>query len=176
MREPWTNVTDDQDFVEHLLNVYFTWQHSFFQSFPEALFRADMAAGRTKYCSSLLVNAICASACFLSPRAKAGEDRGDGHTIMASFSDESVRLLNQIVMPSITTTAALYLMSYVEGTRGRLSRLWELSGRSVLMAFDINLHLRQNGRRCAESESDQELENENKTRSHAFWGCFHVDQ
>lgn len=46
--EPWTTVTQDRELVEHLLRLYFTWQHAFFQNFPEDLFRRDMASGRTK--------------------------------------------------------------------------------------------------------------------------------
>lgn len=47
-QQPWTTVTKDHGLVNHLLKLYFTWQHAFFQNFPESLFRKDMAAGRTK--------------------------------------------------------------------------------------------------------------------------------
>ncbi|EOD48011.1 putative c6 transcription factor protein [Neofusicoccum parvum UCRNP2] len=40
----WTSVTNDHDWIEHLLSLYFSWQHQFFQNFPEQLFRADMAS------------------------------------------------------------------------------------------------------------------------------------
>ncbi|TKA73117.1 hypothetical protein B0A49_03413 [Cryomyces minteri] len=47
--QPWTTVTDDEDFIEHLLGLYFAWQHCFFQSFPEKLFRDDMVKGGEAY-------------------------------------------------------------------------------------------------------------------------------
>lgn len=113
---PWTTVTQDTELIEHLLTLYFSWQHSFFQSFPEKLFRADMAAGRTKYCSSILVNAICAAGCFLSSRSEPWQDRGDGKTLMDGFLGEAERLLRQATESTITTVAALGLTSYVTGT------------------------------------------------------------
>ncbi|KAI9729058.1 MAG: hypothetical protein M1828_000143 [Chrysothrix sp. TS-e1954] len=173
---PWTTVTNDQDLIGHLLNLYFSWQHSFFQSFPEKLFRSDMAAGRTKFCSSILVNAICAAGCFLSAREQVRQDGPAGKDLMMSFYDQCTKLLAETDVSTITTTAALYLMSYVEGTRGRLSGLWTFSGRSTLMAVDINLHLQRNPKPTSSPEEEEDRKNEEKTRLHAFWGCFHVDQ
>lgn len=113
---PWTTVTQDTELIEHLLTLYFSWQHSFFQSFPERLFRSDMAAGRTKYCSSTLVNAICAAGCFLSSRSETWQDKGDGKTLMHTFLEETERLLAQVTESTITTVASMGLASYVAGT------------------------------------------------------------
>lgn len=165
----WTTVTPDDELRHHLVNLYFTWQHSFFQSFPENLFRADMAAGRSKYCSPMLVNAICAAGCFFS-------DRPGTDGLVGKFHDEAVRLYKENNKPTITTTATLYLISYVEGTRGQLSALWMSSGASSLMAVDLNLQLRRLVKPSANREQEQEQKNEATARAHAFWGCFHVDQ
>ena len=169
MNRPWTNVTQDQELVQHLLDLYFTWQHSFFQSFPEDLLRSDMAAGRTKYCSSMLVNAICAAGCLLSSRD--GTDR-----VVDLFYNEALQLLREDDARSVTTVATLYLVSYVEGTKGKLSRLWLSSGHSALLAMDLNLHLKRQPRPNQNIEEVQGLLSESKARSHSFWGCFHVDQ
>lgn len=174
--QPWTTVTKSREIVEYLLAMYFTWQHSFFQSFPEKLFRADMEAGRTKYCSSMLVNAICASGCFLCDSehlAKLGLESLD---ISARFYDAAVAQLDSNKSSTVPTTAALYLISYYEGTRGRLSNLWMFSGRSALMAIDINLHLSRSQKQSDDPAERQERENERQARCHAFWGAFHVDQ
>jgi len=178
MNHPWTNVTQDGELINHLLTLYFTWQHCFFQNFPERLFREDMEAGRTKFCSSILVNAICAAGCFLSDRDIARRQLEDGDTLMDRFYKEAVHELEQVTHQStLTTTSALYLMSYVEGTRGRLSSLWMFAGRSVLMAVDLELHLRPVKQKKQEShEEEQEYQKEAEARTHAFWGCFHVDQ
>lgn len=175
LEEPWTTVTKDSSLIEHLLSMYFTWQHSFFQSFPEDLFRSDMKAGRTKYCSQMLVNAICAAGCLLSNREQVRGKRGDGQSLMDLFFNEGIRCLNRNDRSTLTNTAALGLLSYVDGTRGNLSNLWMLGGRGVLMAVDLSLHLRKYPR-SAEHEPNEEFEKEQKARVHAFWGCFHNDQ
>ncbi|OCK74707.1 hypothetical protein K432DRAFT_409640 [Lepidopterella palustris CBS 459.81] len=174
MNQPWTSVTDDFEFIEHLLSLYFSWQHSFFQNFPEKLFREDMVTGRTKYCSRVLVNALCAAGCLLSRRPEARRDPNDPKTAGLDFFDEAVALLNETQTPSIPTTAALYLLCHVEGNRGQLSSLWMYAGRSSRMALDINLHLRSD-----KLPTDRLLDNERReetARVHAFWGCFIADQ
>jgi len=175
-RPQWTTVTDDAEFIEHLLSLYFSWQHTFFQSFPEKLFRADMAAGRTQYCSRCLVNAICAAGCLLSNRPEARRDPNDPRTAGLDFYDEAVRLLSEAEhrVSSIPTAAALYLICHVEGNRGRLSALWNYSGQSARMALDINLHLRSDKTPTDRMTGDASAME--SARCHAFWGCFHADQ
>jgi len=173
----WTTVTSDHDLVNHLLAQYFTWQHAFFQSFPEKLFRADFEAGRTKYCSSMLVNAICAAGCFLSDRVETRLKYQDDSSLICRFFDEAIRLIDERTHSSITTTATLYLVSYVEGTRGSLSSMWTFSGRSALMAIDLGLHRDVHKEPAQDTDEEKDTaHNEEKARVHAFWGCFHVDQ
>lgn len=164
----WTNVTSDRDVISHSLALYFSWQHCFFQSFPQRLFLQDMAEGRTKYCSRLLVNAICASGCLLAPWPNMPEGAQRPLDLSKAFFEESMRELALVEIPSIPTVAALYNMSHVEGNSGRMHRAWDFCGRSVRMALDLNLHLR---------DDRQTTTGEEKTgRNHAFWGCFIADQ
>ncbi|KAK3080667.1 hypothetical protein LTS18_014268 [Coniosporium uncinatum] len=172
--QPWTDVTNDMDFIDHLLSLYFIWQHCFFQSLPEHLFRRDYQTFKTKYCSRLLVNALCAAGCQLSDRPEARRDPRDPRTAGMNFFDEAVRLLNEDPVSTIPTTAALYLLCHIEGQRGRLSALWDYSGRCGRMALDLNLHLR-NDRKSGESISDDAYIAES-ARCHVFWGIFMADQ
>ena len=167
---PWTQVTDDQEFIEHLLSLYFSWQHSFFQSFPEKLFREDMAAGRTKYCSTILVNAICAAGCLLSSRPEARRDPNNSMTAGLDFFEEAVKQVNETSTSTMPTTAALYLLCHVDGHRGKLSSLWMYSGRSSRMALDMNLHLRSDKSPHEKVSADAHLHE--RARLHAFWGSF----
>jgi hypothetical protein len=170
----WTNVTDDKEFIDHLLNIYFMWQHAFFQNFPEELFLQDYATGKTKFCSRVLVNAICAAGCLLSDRPEARGDAKDPTTAGAGFYDEGIKLLNQASHSSIPTTAGVFLLSHVEGYRGRLGAMWGLVGRSARMALDLNLHLRSD--RTPLDQLTPEAQKEESARIHAFWGCFISDQ
>lgn len=63
--KPWTNVTDDDHFVSHLVSLYFTWEHAACHIIDRELFLEDMKSGRldSQCCSPLLVNALLATAC-----------------------------------------------------------------------------------------------------------------
>jgi len=172
--QSWTDVTNDMEFIDHLLSLYFTWQHYCFQSFPEHLFRRDYQSFQTKYCSRLLVNALCAAGCQLSDRSEARRDPQDPRTAGMDFLDEAVRLLNEGPVPNIPTVAALYLLCHFESQRGRLSALWDYSGRCGRMVLDLNLHLR-NDRNSGDSISDDARIVES-ARCHVFWGTFIADQ
>jgi transcription factor-like protein/Zn(2)-Cys(6) binuclear cluster domain-containing protein len=170
----WTNVTEDRELIEHLLDVYFMWQHSFFQNFPEFLFRHDYEAGKTKYCSRVLVNAICAAGCLLSDRLEARGDPYDPTTAGAGFFEEGMMLLNRADKSSIPSTAGVFILSHVEGYRARLGAMWGLVGRSARMALDLNLHLRND--KVAFDDMPPSMQIEENGRIHAFWGCFVSDQ
>jgi hypothetical protein len=59
----WTTITDDDELCNRLLQIYFLTVHTWYPAFQKDYFLEDMAAGRKQYCSSLLVNAVLASAC-----------------------------------------------------------------------------------------------------------------
>lgn len=170
----WTQVTEDREFIDHLLDVYFMWQHAFFQNFPEELFRQDYQSGNSKYCSRVLLNAICAAGCLLSDRPEARGDQNDPTTAGAGFFEEGMRLLNHSDRSSIPTIAGVFILSHVEGYRARLGAMWGLVGRSARMAIDLGLHLR-NEKSTIEKMNGEELKYE-RCRIHAFWGCFVSDQ
>ena len=64
--KPWTKITDDDDFVSHLISLWFTWYHPYFNWIDRDMFIRDMQYGNAqtaKYCSPFLVNIILAGAC-----------------------------------------------------------------------------------------------------------------
>lgn len=62
---PWTSVTDDDEFVSHLISLWFTWYHPFLNWIDRDLFIRDMKSGQlhSQFCSPFLVNIILAEAC-----------------------------------------------------------------------------------------------------------------
>jgi hypothetical protein len=63
---PWTKISDDDDFVSHLVSLWFTWFHPYFNYMDRDRFIKDMQSGdpeNSLYCSPFLVNAILADAC-----------------------------------------------------------------------------------------------------------------
>lgn len=59
----WTNVITDDGLFRRLITVYLSHQHATFFWFNKELFLEDLAARRTQFCSSLLVNAVLAATC-----------------------------------------------------------------------------------------------------------------
>jgi hypothetical protein len=66
---PWTDVTDDDDLVSHLISLWFTWHHPWHNWLDSKLFLQAMQSGKreAEFCSPLLVNAILADACVGDP-------------------------------------------------------------------------------------------------------------
>ena len=67
--QPWTRVTRDDAFVSHLISVFLMNLNPYWRHVEEDLFLRDMRSppGPKRYCSSLLVNAICALSCVRVP-------------------------------------------------------------------------------------------------------------
>lgn len=62
----WTSVTSDEAVLHHLLQLYFAWIHPTHNLFNEGHFVDSYKRRLTDYCSSVLVNAVCAMACHLA--------------------------------------------------------------------------------------------------------------
>lgn len=69
--KPWTNVTDDDDLVSHLISIWCTWSYPWFHWINRDLFIRDMQAGdlETEFCSPFLVNAILAETSVCKPHS-----------------------------------------------------------------------------------------------------------
>ncbi|KAK5949259.1 hypothetical protein OHC33_009800 [Knufia fluminis] len=64
---PWTTVTDDDDFVSHLMSLWFTWAHNWWHWVDRVLFLEAMQSQDldNPLCAPYLVNMILADACLL---------------------------------------------------------------------------------------------------------------
>lgn len=76
----WTVVSKDDELLRKMLKSYFFQQYPMFPFFHKGLFIHDMAKGGSRFCSSLLVNAVLAAACVgqlaaKPPRNTTNEDR-----------------------------------------------------------------------------------------------------
>lgn len=59
----WSSVSISDELARALLSAYFYYEYPFNCFFHKDSFLKDLAKGRKRYCSSLLLNAIFASAC-----------------------------------------------------------------------------------------------------------------
>jgi Fungal specific transcription factor domain len=168
--EPWTNVTSDAGLIEHLMTLYFTWQHPIYLLFSKECFLHDMAHSRKKYCSSLLVNTILAAACLFSDRPESRKDPSDSRTAGEHFYEEAKRLWAENRSSSLAAVQALAILSIREVSMGRESKGWLHMGASMRMALELGLHLSMKGSSAKMSSAELEV------RRITFWGCFSLDQ
>lgn len=116
----WTKVSSSPRLIKHLLELYFTWVHPLHMLFSELDFRQDFRMHRQTYCSSSLVNAICAMSCHLLD-SEVGDEaigHGDASTLREGFMDEaraSLTVDNFRQMTSIQTFAIMYLVDLSSG-------------------------------------------------------------
>ncbi|GFF42399.1 hypothetical protein IFM58399_06596 [Aspergillus lentulus] len=94
---PWTTVTDDDEHVSHLISLWFTWVHPFYNWIDRDLFLRDMQSGSldSKFCSPFLVNAILADACAYSDSLDSDASSRDAAAQGARFYNEAKRLLDK---------------------------------------------------------------------------------
>lgn len=163
----WFRTPPDPEFIEHLLDLYFTWVHPFYQLFSQDRFLMDFKRGETGHCSALLVNVICAFGCHYSDRLAARSDADDPLSVGEHFFAEAKRLLDLDEKPSLTMVQALGIMSFRETSRGRDSNGYQYTGRCLRVALEMGLHLSvmSSNLRPAEFEA----------RKITFWGVFNTE-
>ncbi|KAI9038212.1 uncharacterized protein KD926_011151 [Aspergillus affinis] len=118
---PWTSVTNDNDFVSHLISLYFLLEHQALNWIDQDLFLEAMKSGKleSEFCSPLLVNSILSVACWISNWPEAMATEGDPTSKGLHFYNEARDLLSQqegrVSLTSVQGLAALYTSSCMMG-------------------------------------------------------------
>jgi hypothetical protein len=159
--EDWDDLRRDWHHIDELIAIYFKWQHSLFECFPEKYLRQDLQARHGEYYSPLLVHAICATATLMS-------DQTNAHGECLQHLHQALRLLRETPKASLATIAAASLLCHVEESRGRLSSMWMICGQMMRMALDMQLHLRQ---RTVPTHHDRHQ----MSSAQGFWSAFITD-
>ena len=163
------------ELVDHLLNLYWSWQHQYFVLLDKDIFLRDLASGG-EFASEFLLNAILAHAAAYSTRPGLRSDENDPATAGYYYYNRArqvVLMYEDIMMrPTVTTCQALCLLGSREATCARNARGWVWSGMAFRMALDLGLH--------SDSTRLVELgylsEEQYKVRSITFWGLFIYDR
>lgn len=171
----WTQVTEDDSLISHLLTMYFTWHYPFFTILAKDVFYRDYVRGiSSPYCSPLLVNAMLALGCHFSSWQGAFEDPRNIATAGDHFFKEAKRLVlanDEHESAKLCTVQAFALMSVREAGCGREGKGWVYSGLSFRMAFDLGLNVDASNL-GAHSLNDEEID----ARRITFWGCYIIDK
>jgi hypothetical protein len=167
----WTSVTDDSNLIKHLFDLYFTWSHPFYVLFSEEVFYHGLNENKLKYCSPLLVNAILAFGCSYSDRQEARADPTNPRTVGDHFFAEAKRLLDADHRSSLTTVAALGIMSIRQSMKNNSGSGWKYLGQMMSMSADLGLHMSYTafgGNRIMTAT-------ESEARRVTFWGVYAVE-
>jgi hypothetical protein len=167
----WTSLTSDRGLVEHLMALYFCWEYPTFASLSKEHFLTDFLAGRPRYCSSLLVNAMLALGCRFSTIPESRSDPENGETSGDHFFAEAKRLLMEDDHTSLTTIQALGLIAIREASCGRDTESFYYGGQAIRLAVEFGLHTEVTD---PEKSSDTGMDHE--VRAATFWGAFALDQ
>ncbi|KAF7900743.1 hypothetical protein BELL_0737g00030 [Botrytis elliptica] len=127
----WTTVTDDDEVIDHLISLYFTWVHPFYPLFNEGHFVESMRRGSDEFCSHSLFNAICAMACYL--HTIADEDTIDYKRMGAQFSDLVTNNIDpqDSSLTNIQAFAVMFLVRCAQGKGLSGSRYLTIASRSM---------------------------------------------
>lgn len=171
----WTQVTEDDSLVSHLLTMYFTWHYPFFTILAKDMFYRDYVRGvSSPYCSALLVNAMLALGCHFTTWRGAFSDPNNIATAGDHFFKEAKRMVlenDEHENAKLCTVQAFALMSVREAGCGREGKGWVYSGLSFRMAFDLGLNVD-----ATTPGSHNLTEEEIDARRITFWGCYLIDK
>ena len=129
----WTSVTNDHDFIDHLFALYFTWVHPVHMLFSRNHFLSSYRNQSNVYCTSSLVNAICAMGClFMGEKGKySTQDGFDPEVLRKKFMDESRSLIkpeHYNKRTIVQTFAVMFLVELGQGQGARASSYIRLAG------------------------------------------------
>ncbi|KAI0902092.1 hypothetical protein F4806DRAFT_490565 [Annulohypoxylon nitens] len=162
----WTPVIKDDNILRRLLNAYLYYQHPWTAAFHMDYFLKDMAAGRKRFCSNLLVNAILAAACAMSRELPDRNKFWVPQTLGYQFLAEAKRLweIESGVVPAKLTTIQASIVLSIVATTTAMDKV----GTSYLlqaMAMATNLHL------FTDTCGTRDGENR-RARAFTAWGLF----
>ena len=121
----WTDITSDAELIDHLMALYFTWIHPAHMLFSENHFLASYKNRSDLYCTTSLVNVICAMGCHLYDINP--EDSGkwrdiDSIQLRERFLDEARNKLPHDDQPKMTMIQTLAIMFLVDLESGQASK------------------------------------------------------
>ncbi|KAF9874919.1 C6 transcription factor [Colletotrichum karsti] len=169
--KPWTAIADD-GLVSELITDFFTWENaSNFPAIERDLFLDNMRAGsvkRAKYCSPILVNAICA---LRSPFLDRAKQFGSitGQDLSKRFRDEVMQLVEKSQgRATLPTVIGLVLIDHSASIAGDEPR----AKMYRYMAWERYKRLKPERKFALLKEDDPQDAKERLAISRAVWAIF----
>ncbi|KAJ5358861.1 uncharacterized protein N7496_011274 [Penicillium cataractarum] len=167
---PWTSITEDDDFVSHLISLWFTWAHPFLNWIDRDLFIREMQSGNidSEFCSPFLVNIILADACAYSDYPEAYAIAAEQWSRGLHFYKEAKRYFEKDAgkgkIATLQGMGVLYLCTCMIG-RDRIG--WRYLG-----DLAHGVHELAERRGPTPEDADQDTIRKLKATDHMIWGLF----
>ncbi|KAJ4178066.1 hypothetical protein NW767_014953 [Fusarium falciforme] len=159
---------------EHLLELYWTWQHPWnYIIHRDAFSRAFRSRIYGKYCTPLLLSAIFAIASRFSDRTELRTVAEDPNTAgCALFEQAKILFLYESQAPIVATVQAAALMSMRALSDGQEALGWLYCGNAARMALNLGLNID-----CSQWVASGLISaDEAEVRKVTWWGCFVLDK
>ncbi|KIW51610.1 hypothetical protein PV05_10314 [Exophiala xenobiotica] len=169
----WTIDDIGPETPDHLLDLYWDYQHTVLQVLHKATFLKCLQTRQPKYVSKALLYSIFACAARISPRpavkALALPRDDDLDEAQPSLIATAARYLEEeLKRPQITTIQALLLISVVYCALGRDTKGWLLTGDACRLAIDLGIH------KTTTTTSVNLSPEDINARQITFWGCVSI--
>lgn len=151
-----------------LITAFFSDQCQFNMAIHREYFLRDYDAGSGRYCSDVLICAICAMG------AVAAKDAAKRNLAEIYSQQAQILLYSSLDKPDITLLQALLVLGQCEIGRGRTSRGWLFCGMAFRLTHEMGLHLDPGHWVESESTSDQDIDREICRR--VYWAAFILDK
>ncbi|CAF3645801.1 unnamed protein product [Fusarium graminearum] len=136
----WTNVSKDDELLREIFRRYFTSVYVFLPFFHKDSFLYDMARGKRRFCSSLLVNSVLAAGCRACPRLLDRHEFCNPSLIQYKFLSEARRLRELSYGESTITGIQADMVLHLEHDMNGQDKLgWSLCIAPVASAQELGL-------------------------------------
>ncbi|KAF1828805.1 hypothetical protein BDW02DRAFT_614218 [Decorospora gaudefroyi] len=162
----WTKISTDDVFLTRLLEEYLVYEFPLWPCFHKDYFLDDMAAGRSDYCSSLLVNTILTAACHALGTLQQRSEFWNPQTYSYHCIAETKRLWDQEQAQgtcTLSSVQAATILGRIYFANGVDSMGWSTWSRALRMADKLNLF---------DAKAKYNSEKERLARRITAWGVY----
>lgn len=135
----WTSVISDNGLMRRLLNDYFLHDFPFAPVFHMDSFLDDMAHGRGRFCSPLLVNSVLAAACHRLPDLVDRANYSNPQNLGYKFQSEARRLWDLETKPTICSVQSGVMLYFVYNQSGTDKAGWPYLKQATVIAQELGL-------------------------------------
>ncbi|KAF4996337.1 hypothetical protein FDECE_12481 [Fusarium decemcellulare] len=168
------NMPLSMDLQDHLLELYWTWQHPWnYIIHKDSFLRAFRNRMYGRYCTPLLLSAIFAIASRFSDSTELRTVADDPNTAgYAFFEQAKILFLYESQAPIVATVQAAALMGMRALSDGQEALGWLYCGNAARMALNLGLNID-----CSQwVVSGLITAEEAEVRKVTWWGCFVLDK